>query len=303
MPGSRRIALLRRFPYLFQSPLKGTDTKYSNTYFKKSQPLKVRMASTFISGRKPKLVIFDKDGTLIDFDFMWASWTEKLAKDIEELINAKNHTVVEQGAVTEEIFNQLGYDSANRTVKSGGKLCCSPMGEIRGVIKSLLSSKFSLSDATIEEILDNTYGTPTPNESNVRTLGNLKDTFTMMREKYGLKIAVCTTDDHEPTKEMLRLQGALHLVDVIVGGDDVHIPPKPSPEQIKHICDKVNVLPEHAVMVGDTNTDMAMGKSANVLLTIGMMHGASSIVDLEPNADVLVPSFHKFEQLLHHICS
>ena len=32
---------------------------------------------------KPGLVVFDKDGTLIDFHRMWSAWIERLVDDIE----------------------------------------------------------------------------------------------------------------------------------------------------------------------------------------------------------------------------
>jgi len=248
------------------------------------------------------MVIFDKDGTLIDFDFMWASWVEKLSKDMAMLCRKRKISLVNE-SLDAKLFPLLGYDSEKRTVVSGGMLCCTPMHKIRGAVKQMLEVEYSIAGDIAEEILKQTYGTPTPDTSNVKTLGDLREAFTELKEKHKLKIGVCTTDDHEPTTDMLKMQGVADLVDVVIGGDDKHAAPKPSPEQIQYLCKQVEVDPKDVIMIGDTNTDMQMGKAAGVFLNIGIMHGASSVKDLEVNADVLVPSFEKMMCLMRKLCS
>ena len=56
-------------------------------------------------------VVFDKDGTLIDFQLMWGTWIESLAWKLE---------MESQKPVRDLIFERLGYDWLKRSVVSGG---------------------------------------------------------------------------------------------------------------------------------------------------------------------------------------
>lgn len=49
---------------------------------------------------KPELIVFDKDGTLIDFDHMWSTWVEKLAHDLKNLTGTD---------MSDAIYRELGY--------------------------------------------------------------------------------------------------------------------------------------------------------------------------------------------------
>ncbi len=53
----------------------------------------------------PALVIFDKDGTLIDFNFMWRVWATELAARLEAAAGVP---------VTALLYETIGYDSAGR---------------------------------------------------------------------------------------------------------------------------------------------------------------------------------------------
>lgn len=50
--------------------------------------------------------------------------------------------------------------------------------------------------------------------------------------------------------------------DIIIGFDDVK-KPKPNPEAVILACQKLNQKPENAVVIGDSKSDILMGKSAN----------------------------------------
>ena len=59
------------------------------------------------------LVVFDKDGTLIDFGPMWSGWAETLAANLEGLTGRR---------LTAALYEMLGYDPARRNVRPGGGL-------------------------------------------------------------------------------------------------------------------------------------------------------------------------------------
>ncbi|MBM4306778.1 MAG: HAD family hydrolase, partial [Deltaproteobacteria bacterium] len=68
-------------------------------------------------------------------------------------------------------------------------------------------------------------------------------------------------------------------------------PPKPNPETILTICKKLSVPPHETVMVGDSVTDMMMGKRAGVALSVGILEGGvTPREELEKVADLVVHS-------------
>ena len=55
------------------------------------------------------LVIFDKDGTLIDFQVMWGGWVRELAAELERETG---------GRIGDGVFAFLGFDPATGRVES-----------------------------------------------------------------------------------------------------------------------------------------------------------------------------------------
>lgn len=245
----------------------------------------------------PGLVIFDKDGTLIDFNLMWATWVEGFAWKLENVAReeAEAAKMPKSMNVREQLFHYMGYDYLKRRVVSKGALCCTPMGELRLFGERVLMEEHGFHSEEAKRIVSRIWEMPDP-KALARPLGDLPKLFTTLRD-HGMKIAVCTTDNHRATVETLEHLEIMHMVDVVVGGDDP-LPPKPSPDQIYHICSKVGVLPQNTIMVGDTNTDAKMGAAAGVGLSVGILDGASSLTDLAEHSDVLIPTLDRLAKIV-----
>lgn len=236
----------------------------------------------------PGLVVFDKDGTLIDFQMMWGSWTEQFAWRLE---------MVSKTQLREELFQALGYDYMNRRVFSGGALCCTPMRNLRNLAERVLEdSELRLTRDQAVEMVNGVWEMPDPVKS-ARPLTDLRTLFNTLRGM-NMKIAVCTTDDNVAAVNTLKAFEVLDMVDCVVGGDDP-IPSKPHAEQIYHICHKCGVAPHDTIMVGDTNTDMKLGRNSGCGLTIGVLDGASNIPDLAENADALIPNIDRIPRIAY----
>ena len=105
----------------------------------------------------------------------------------------------------------------------------------------------------------------------------------------GLKLAVATTDSHKRTEESLRFLGVNHLFDVIVGGDDVENS-KPAPDTVLEACKQTGYAPDEVVVVGDSLSDITMGRNAKVKKCIGVLTGFTSKGELQRVADVVINS-------------
>src|SRR6266545_2102545 len=226
---------------------------------------------------KAKLIIFDKDGTLIDFNAMWGGWIIELARHLE----AASYV-----SIAPQLFRAVGFDPATGAVAPAGPLAIATMAEIRALAGEVLRAA-GLTPPSATAALQAGWYMPDP-VALARPLADLPALFGALRAR-GLRIAVATTDDRAPTLATLEALGVAPLVDALACGDDGR-PIKPAPDAILALCRELGVSPAQAAMVGDTAADLRMGRAAGVGLSIGVLSGVGSAEMLAPLADVLLPS-------------
>jgi phosphoglycolate phosphatase len=224
---------------------------------------------------QPEIVIFDKDGTLIDFDWMWGAWITDLAARLETASRLPTR---------EPLFEAMGFDVTNGRVLAHGKLAATPMAELYELTVEMLK-QCGLSDKQAQSAVAEAWFIPDP-VALAKPFAELKDVFGQLKNN-GVKIAVATTDDRDPTTAMLEGFGVWELVDAMICADD-GIRVKPEPDMIHTICERLNVPVNRAVMVGDSLLDVQMGKASGAGLTVGVLSGVSSRDVLTPYADVVI---------------
>jgi phosphoglycolate phosphatase len=79
----------------------------------------------------------------------------------------------------------------------------------------------------------------------------------------GFNTGIVTTKYHYRIIETLSTHGALDLIDIIVGGEDVKVP-KPSPEGLLLAIDSLNSQRNNVLYVGDSLVDAKTALAANV---------------------------------------
>lgn len=99
---------------------------------------------------------------------------------------------------------------------------------------------------------------------------NNEDINTLLKrlKTNGYKLGIVTGKARRSLDISLDCLGLDNFFDVIITGDDVEFP-KPHPEGINKALDHLDVLPNEAVFLGDSDADIMAGKQANVL-TIGV---------------------------------
>ena len=224
-----------------------------------------------------RAILLDKDGTLIDFGPMWSDWAETLARSLDEAIGRPIET---------QLFVMLGYDPVARTVLPGGGLAATPMARLRERTAAVLADA-GVDRATAERALRIAWHAPDP-IALARPLTDLRALFERLRAG-GLRLAVATSDDREPSVRTIEALGLTEAVEAMVCADD-GIPVKPAPDMVVHLCEIVGVLPGRTAVVGDAPADLRMARAAGAGLVVGVLTGVGERADLEPLADVVLDS-------------
>ena len=228
------------------------------------------------------LVVFDKDGTIIEFGSMWSGWAVAL---VERL------TASTERPIAAPLYAMLGVDPTTGAVLPGGGLAATPMSRLRDRTREVLVAS-GLGDADADDALETAWHAPDPVAS-ARPVTDLGALFDRLRAG-GCRVAVATTDDREPTERTFDALGVADRIDATVCADD-GIAVKPAPDMVLHLCATLGVVPARTAVVGDTAADLQMGRAAGAGLVVAVLTGVGGQDDLGPLADVVVVSVEELE--------
>jgi phosphoglycolate phosphatase len=223
------------------------------------------------------LVIFDKDGTLIDFQAMWGGWVHELVAGLER----------ETGEpFGDRIREVLGVDPDTGLVRAHGLLAATPMARIREVVAGVVGDRLGDRERATA-VVDAAWHAPDP-VSLARPVGDVPGLLERLRAE-GRRVAIATSDDREPTERTLAALRIRGLVDDLACADD-GIRVKPSPDAVHRLCERLGVVPGRTAVVGDSVADLAMGRAAGAGRVIGVLTGVAERATLEPLADLVLGS-------------
>lgn len=232
-------------------------------------------------------IIFDKDGTLIDFDAFWVTISIKAIKDILRQLGKEEISVY-------EILEAFGVHDGVTDIN--GILCkgtYKQMGQIVYDIACRYGCDISCDE--IEQIVTESYIKNSDKGEIKPTSPNLLEVLTELKKR-NKKLAVVTTDNEEITRKCLKKLGIEELFDKIYT-DDGKIPTKPDPYCVFDFCKLTGVKRECVVMVGDTMTDINFAKNAGIMV-IGVAKTNQNKQILAPRADAVITDLsHIFEIL------
>ncbi len=225
---------------------------------------------------RPAVVIFDKDGTLIDFVAMWGTWAEACIARF-------------CAAVSDELaiplYAVMGMHPVTKQIQSDGALAIAPEATTQQAIATLVQQHGVAAEDALS-MVQRLWQAPDPTSA-AFPCADLPALFAWIRAQESL-IAVATADNRAPTQATLTSLGIDDMVAVIACADDPGIAPKPAPDKILVICKSLAVLPQQVIMVGDTPSDMIMGKAAGVMACIGVTTGVCQHDELSMHADVVL---------------
>ena len=223
------------------------------------------------------LLIFDKDGTLIEFHLMWGAWVEALASRLEAAAGLP---------LRDGLYPLLGVDPATGLVHPHGLLAATPMSRIREVVEGFVADTGAM-PAVATAVVRAAWHAPDP-VALARPVTDLGGLLRRLRQRVGT-FAVATSDDRQPTRRTLEALGVAGEFAALICADD-GIRTKPAPDPVLHLCSSLGIAPGRTVVVGDSPADLHMGRAAGVARTIGVLTGVGDRASLEPLADLVLES-------------
>lgn len=240
---------------------------------------------------KAQAIIFDKDGTLINFDAMWGGWTIHLAGQLQQVSGID---------IREALCNAFGYDQASKKVLAHGILASNPMAKLRRLTVEVMQAQ-CLSENEAERVVEQGWCIPDP-VLLAKPFTDTRSLFASLHSK-GIKIAIATADDRAPTQSMIEAFDIEEYIATMVCADD-GIPSKPAPDMVLTLCERMKIDPAKTMVIGDTISDLKMARASGAGLAVGVLSGVSSARDLAPHADLLLESvdeLHTYAQSVQDI--
>ncbi len=207
----------------------------------------------------PPVVVFDLDGTLVD--------------TADDLAAAMNHCLALKGCPplsTADVRPLIGHGA-------------------RALLAQGLAAAGVADDALIEQLMPEFlrfYGSNIAVHS--KPYARVIETLDVLTS-HGCALGVCT---NKPEGLSLTLLGALDLMKyfgAVLGSDTLAVR-KPDPEHLFATISRLSGLPQHTVMVGDSNVDIATAHAAKIPV-VGVTFGFTTIPMAELNPTVMIDHY------------
>jgi len=215
------------------------------------------------------LVVFDKDGTLIELYHYWSQMVALRARIICAALGLDaNHAAGLRWALgVDEKAGRLRPEGPvglkKREIVIQAAVDCLAVAGL-GDAGAVCAAAFERADEESARDLAR-FVRPTPGAA------ALVDAL----HASGCRVAVATVDISRRAQLAVDFLGFGGKIDLLVGADQV-ARPKPAPDMIHLILKTLDIEPSRAVMVGDALTDIQMGLNAGLKASIGVLTGFAS---------------------------
>lgn len=217
-------------------------------------------------------ILFDKDGTLLDFNQTWLPIYLYAAR---EFANANE-------GLAKALLTQHGFDQENNKFISGSLLAAGNNRQIAEAWAVQIDKPDQVE--AISHQLHQIFNEQGAKQATpVKQLAN---TLKQLRQS-GRKLGVATADSHQGIINTLQSFDVLQEFDFLAGYDSGY-GVKPEAGMVLAFCERMALEVNAVVIVGDNRHDIEMGRNANAGLCVGVLTGTSARQDLETIADIVI---------------
>lgn len=225
-------------------------------------------------------ILFDKDGTLLDFD---ASW---------EPVNRQVSLVAAGGDadLADRLLAACGMDPVTGHIVPDSLFAA---GNTREIAEGLVAAGAPFDVDTLVPLIDDLFAGAAEMSVPVTELQPL---FARLRER-GLRLGIASSDNERSIRVTVRRFGIDDYVDFVAGYDSGH-GTKPGPGMVLGFCAETGLAPHQIAVVGDNNHDLHMGLNAGAGLKVAVLSGTGSRQSLEEACDVILNDITELEAVL-----
>lgn len=231
---------------------------------------------------KPEIraVLFDKDGTLIDYERSWGATNRRAAALAAPGDEALEKRFLELGGVDP----QSGRTRANSLFAAGNTreiaTCFAEAGSPVAV-EELVAALDRLFVASVDDAVP---------------VADLREVFSALREA-GLEIGIASSDSETAIRAMVERFGVADFVTFIAGYDSGY-GTKPGPGMVTAFAHATGLSPKEIAVVGDNLHDMHMASAGGAGLRVAVLTGTGDRVSLSAESDLCLPSIQSLQATL-----
>ncbi|MBB3966418.1 HAD family hydrolase [Rhizobium metallidurans] len=227
-----------------------------------------------------KGILFDKDGTLLDYDESWLPVNRELA-----LIAARD-----DAALADRLLLACGMDPLTGHIVPDSLLAA---GNTRQISEGLVAAGSTVPVDELTVRLDELFSHAADFSVPVTDLASF---FARLHAR-GFKLGVASSDNERSIRQTAKRFGFAEYIDYVAGYDSGH-GTKPEPGMVLGFCAATGLDPSEVAVVGDNNHDLHMGRNANVGLTVAVLTGTGSRESLAAASDHCLNDITELEGLL-----
>lgn len=226
-----------------------------------------------------KAVLFDKDGTLIDFERTFAPALASIIKTLSK----------DDASLQNELAKSVEFDFHLQKFAATSIVIAGSTTDIAEQFAPILIHDLIELTAKLDEM----FSQETP--KHIAPFKGLDETMAKL-DDMGLHLGVATNDNKENAKLHMQI---VDLADrfTFFAGYNSGYGAKPAPGMILAFADKLNILPSQIAMVGDSTHDLITAKNAGAV-GIGVTTGIATKADLIPHADHILTSINELPTFL-----
>ncbi|MGF1641701.1 MAG: HAD family hydrolase [Rhodospirillales bacterium] len=231
-------------------------------------------------------ILFDKDGTLVDFD---ATWQPAYRRGALAFVSG-------DAALAARLLAVGGWNGVSDRIDADSVLACGSIHEIAALWMAALPPGRHHGGGEVDPavFLAAVFNAVTARSARpVTDLGALFERLTGR----GLILGVATNDSYDGAMASLARFGIVDCL-AFVAGCDSGYPDKPDPGMVEAFCATAGLAPSEVMVVGDSRRDILMGRRAGVGICVGVLGGSGSLAALASDADWVIDGLSDLESLL-----